>query len=138
MTRTIPTTSGVHHVGLTVPRLDDARRFFEEALGFETIGGVADYPSAFLSDGTVMLTLWQAADPERAVAFDRRNNVGLHHLSLAVHPDRDLDGLYRALAARADVQIEFAPEALGDGPTRHMMCAIPGDLRLELIAPAAA
>jgi hypothetical protein len=34
------------------------------------------------------------------------------------------------------VKIEFAPEPLGGGPTRHMMCAIPGGIRLELIAPA--
>ena len=131
-------TSGVHHVGLTVPRLAEAQRFFEEALGFEAIGGVPDYPSVFMSDGAVMLTLWQAADPSRALAFDRRNNLGLHHLSLAIHPDVHLDALHDRLAARADVAIEFAPESLGAGPTRHMMCAIPGGIRLELIAPAAA
>lgn len=133
-----PATAGVHHVGLTVPRLAEAQRFFEEALGFETIGGVPDYPSAFLSDGTVMLTLWQAADAARMVAFDRRNNLGLHHLSLAIHPDGDIDALHHRLASRADISIEFAPESLGAGPTRHMMCAIPGGIRLELIAPAAA
>ena len=138
MTRPNPVTSGVHHVGLTVPDLPAARRFFEDALGFDVIGGVEDYPSSFLSDGSVMLTLWQATDPARAVAFDRKNNVGLHHLSLAIQPNGDLDALHRRLADRDDVEIEFAPESLGGGPTRHMMCAIPGGVRLELIAPAGA
>ena len=128
-------TAGVHHVGLTVPDLAEATAFFEEALAFETIGGVPDYPSAFLSDGTVMLTLWQAANGRDATPFDRRHNLGLHHLSLRVRDGESLDALHATLAARPDTEIEFAPEPLGDGPTRHMMCAIPGGLRLELIAP---
>ena len=32
----------------------------------------------------------------------------------------------------------IAPEALGGGTTRHMMTRIPGGLRVEFIAPAAA
>ena len=130
-------TAGVHHVGLTVPNLTEAQHFFEDALGFEKIGAVDDYPAVFLSDSHVMLTLWQAKNPARAVPFDRHQNLGLHHLSIRVADEVDLDGLHHALARRDDVSIEFAPEALGDGPTRHMMCAMPGWLRLELIAPAA-
>ena len=37
---------------------------------------------------------------------------------------------------RDDVTIEFAPEPLAGGPARHLMCRIPGNIRLELIAPA--
>jgi hypothetical protein len=50
---------------------------------------------------------------------------------------RGLDALHARLAARKDVEIEFAPEALGSGPTRHMMTRIPGNIRVEFIAPAA-
>ena len=32
--------------------------------------------------------------------------------------------------------IGFAPEPLGDGPTQHMMCYIPGGIRMEFIALA--
>lgn len=135
--RTAPRTAGVHHVGLTVADLDEAATFFREALAFEAIGGVPDYPAAFLSDGSVMLTLWQASAGADATPFDRKRNLGLHHLSLQVAGDDDLDALHRALAGRGDVEIEFPPEALGGGPTRHLMCTIPGGLRLELIAPAA-
>lgn len=134
--QTTARTAGVHHVGLTVPDLDEATAFFRDALAFEAIGGVPDYPSVFLSDGSVMLTLWQAANGKDATPFDRRHNLGLHHLSLQVAAEQDLDSLHADLASRKDVEIEFAPEALGNGPTRHLMCAIPGGIRLELIAPA--
>jgi catechol 2,3-dioxygenase-like lactoylglutathione lyase family enzyme len=137
MSSTKPRTQGVHHAGLTVPDLAAARAFFEEALGFSAVGEVPDYPAVFLSDGSVVVTLWQAEDPATAVPFDRRRGIGLHHLALRVAGPAELDALHRELAERKDVEIEFAPEPLGGGPTRHMMCAIPGRIRLELIAPAA-
>ena len=134
MTKSTPKTLGVHHFGLTVPRLGDARDFFVDGLGFEQVGEVPDYPAVFLSDGTVMITLWQAEDPDSAVAFDRRHVIGLHHLALRVADREALEVLHGELAARGDVQVEFAPESLRDGPEMHMMCRIPGDIRLELIA----
>ena len=126
-------TNGIHHAGFTVPDLERTRAFFVDALNFEQIGEVPDYPAVFLSDGTVMITLWQAANPAAAVPFDRKHNVGLHHLAL-VAPE--LDALHDVLAVHPDVAIEFAPEALGTGGTRHMMCAIPSGIRVEFIAPA--
>ena len=132
-----PTTRGVHPVGLTVPDLDRTRAFFLDTLGYEQVGEVPDYPAAFVSDGQVMVTLWQAEDPATATPFDRRRNIGLHHLALQVEPGPALDTLHEELAARDDVEIEFAPESLGGGATRHLMCRIPGNIRLEIIAPAA-
>lgn len=129
-------TAGAHHVGLTVPDLKAAVGFFEEGLGYDIVGEVPDYPAAFLSDGDVMITLWQAEQREGATPFDRRKNLGLHHLSLAVG-ERGLDALHERLAAREDVEIEFAPEPLGQGPIRHMMTRVPGGIRVEFIAPAA-
>lgn len=129
-------TQGIHHAGLTVPDLAAARAFFEQALGFRPVGEVPAYPAVFLSDGAVLITLWQAEDPARALPFDRRRGIGLHHLALRIADGETLDALHAELVARGDVAIEFAPEPLGGGPTRHMMCAIPGCIRLELIAPA--
>ncbi|MEM7412387.1 MAG: VOC family protein [Myxococcota bacterium] len=131
----LPRTAGVHHAGLTVPDLAAAAAFFEKALGFERVGEVPDYPAVFVSDGAVMITLWQAENGADATPFDRKRGIGLHHLALRVDPSA-LDGLHTDLAAREDVAVEFAPESLGTGPTRHMMCRIPGGIRLELIAPA--
>ncbi len=133
---TRPATQGVHHVGLTVPHLDETRTFFLEALGYRQVGEVPDYPAVFLSDGQVMITLWQAEDPERAQPFDRKRGVGLHHLALAVENGAALKVLHERLAQLAGVVVEFAPEPLGGGPTQHMMCAIPGGIRMEFNAPA--
>ena len=93
------------------------------------------YPAAFVSDGATMLTLWQAERGDGATAFDRRANLGLHHLALRVR-EGALDALHERLAPRDDVVVEFAPESLGEGPTRHMMTRIPGGLRVEFIEPA--
>ena len=38
MTASVSRTEGVHHVGLTVPQLEEARIFFVEGLGFEQVG----------------------------------------------------------------------------------------------------
>ena len=123
-------TRGAHHVGLTVPNLSDARLFFTDALGFEQVGEVPDYPAAFVSDGDIMITLWQAEDPEAATPFDRRGNIGLHHLALRA---ANLDELVEELGARSDCEIEFEPEGLGTTGIKHMMCRIPGNIRVEFI-----
>lgn len=78
-------TRDVHHVGLTVPDLEAARRFFVDELGYAVRAEKPEYPAVFVSDGTTLITLWQAEDPEHAVPFDRRRNVGLHHLAIAVN-----------------------------------------------------
>lgn len=134
MTQAQPRTQGAHHVGLTVPDLGAAQAFFEGALGFRKVGERPGYPAVFVSDGTLMITLWQARDPASALPFDRKRHLGLHHLALRVADHAALDALHRELAARDDVRVEFAPEPLGAGPARHMMCAIPGGIRLELLA----
>jgi catechol 2,3-dioxygenase-like lactoylglutathione lyase family enzyme len=138
MTASTSRTEGVHHVGLTVPQLEEARTFFVEGLGFEQVGEKPEYPAVFVSDGATMITLWQAEDPASAVPFDRRRVIGLHHLALRVADAESLGSVYGDLKDRDDVTIEFAPESLGGGPVQHMMCRIPGNIRLELIAPPAA
>lgn len=126
-------TRGAHHIGLTVPDLAKTRAFFLDTLGFTQVGEVPDYPAAFVGDGSTMITLWQAADPATAVAFDRRNVIGLHHLAFRVESADALEALHRKLGAADGVEIEFAPEPLGGGPAKHLMCSIPGGIRVEFI-----
>ncbi|WP_019508108.1 VOC family protein [Pleurocapsa sp. PCC 7319] len=127
-------TKGAHHIGLTVPNLIATRNFFVDTLGFEQVGEVPDYPAIFVSDGTIMLTLWQANDPKQATPFDRKNIIGLHHFALKVENLETLQTLHQTLLNTPDVEIEFAPEPLGNSSTQHMMCYIPGGIRMEFIA----
>ncbi len=128
-------TKGAHHVGLTVSNLDQARRFFVDTLGYQQIGEIPEYPAVFLSDDNTMITLWQVADPTKAVSFDRKTVIGLHHLALAVDGDASLDALHERLKDDSSVNIEFEPEPLLGGPTRHMICNIPGGgIRVEFVA----
>jgi catechol 2,3-dioxygenase-like lactoylglutathione lyase family enzyme len=130
MTSTL--TRGVHHVGLAVPDLDEAVRFFVEALGWEAVGGRPDYPAVFVSDSSIMLTLWRVADPEHAIAFDRRANIGLHHLALAVPDEAALMTVYERVLHHPGVEAEFAPEPSRPGSsTRHFICTMPGGVRVE-------
>ncbi len=136
-TQGTPLTQGVHHVGLTVPELQETTSFFVDVLGYQQVGEVRDYPAVFLSDNQVLITLWQATGREQATPFDRKNVIGLHHLALTVQDEVALKELHQRLAQVDGVVIEFAPEPLGDGPTQHMMWSIPGGIRTEFIAPAA-
>lgn len=131
-----PLTQGAHHIGLTVPDLAKTRAFFIDTLGFDQLGEVPDYPAVFMSDGVTMITLWQAQNPATATQFDRKNVIGLHHLAFTVDGPEALNDLHGTLSATDGVEIDFAPEPLGDGPTQHMTCSIPGGIRVEFIAPA--
>ncbi len=131
-------TRGVHHIGLTVPDLDQARAFFCGVLGFDEVGGVPSYPAIFVSDGAVLLTLWRAEDPLTARAFDRRANIGLHHLSLAVANDAELDAAWEKVSAHPGVVVDFAPGPIRPGATtRHFLVFIPGGIRMEFATPFA-
>lgn len=93
------------------------------------------HPAVFLSDGSTVITLWQVADPTSAVPVDRKTVIGLHHLALAVDGEASLDALYERLKADRNMNIEFSPAPLADGPTRHIICNIPGGgIRIEFVA----
>ena len=131
-------TRGVHHIGLTVPDLEQARAFFCDVLGFDEVRGVPAYPAIFVSDGAILLTLWRAADPLKARPFDRRTNIGLHHLSLAVSDDAALERAWEKVSAHADVVVDAAPGPISPGSvTRHFLVFIPGGIRIEFATPFA-
>jgi len=125
-------TCGVHHVGLAVPDLDAAVTFFCGTLGWKELARNEQYPSAFVSDGSTTLTLWRVADPATAIPFDRRANIGLHHLALAVPDEAALLATFEKVSSHPGVVIEFAPGPVRPGVDRkHFICAMPGGLRLE-------
>ncbi len=129
-----PLSEGVHHVGLSVSDVQQTRDFFVAVLGYREVGGKPDYPAIFVSDGVTLLTLWQVDSHEKVADFNRRKNIGLHHLALKLKARTDLAALYVKLQSERGVSIEFPPEPLGTSGLEHMMCTIPGGVRMELIA----
>lgn len=129
-----PIIKGIHHVGLSVSDLSASCQFFTDMLGFTVIAERPDYPAFILSDSQTTITLWQVEDPETCTPFDRRQNVGLHHLALAVDDKAALHQLYNRLLS-ADTAFEFPPAQRADGKAMHMMTLIPGGPRVEFVCP---
>ena len=85
-----------------------------------------------MSDGGVTLTLWLITDPGNAVAFNRKTNIGLHHLAFAVADQAALAKVYervwqpsrrhRRVRARA-----YRPRSA----IHHFICIMPGGIRIE-------
>jgi lactoylglutathione lyase len=122
-------TMGTSHVGLSVIDIDSSFAFFQ-ALGFSKIGAVESYPSYFLSDGHVMLTLWQI--DEEANSFDRRKNVGLHHLAIRISSMEALKTAFEKVSEVEGVKVEFAPQELKGTPFHHAMVYEPAGNMIEL------
>jgi lactoylglutathione lyase len=133
MTDSSNLTVGISHVGLSVSDLDASLKFFE-ALGFKLVGGVESYPSFFLSDGSSLITIWQT--DEGATAFDRRKNVGLHHLAIKVPSLEALNNAFDVVSkvqgVRVDGEGAFKPQALDGTPLTHAIVFEPSGNRIEL------
>lgn len=125
--------TGVDHVGLTVIHLPASEQFFIDHAGFRVVGRDEQYPAVFLSNDSVVITLWAATNSESAVRFDRKNNVGLHHLAFKVDSENALNALYETLSKDEGVIVEFAPELAGNGPNKHMMVYEPSGNRIEFM-----
>lgn len=75
----------VHHIGLAVPSIDEAMRFYGDKLGFSVVDSV-DLPErqlkvAFVKTANVLIELLEPTDPDSTVArFLERRGPGLHHL----------------------------------------------------------
>ena len=94
-TATLPSLSGIHHLGLTVRDIDESEHWYADVLGMVRVlveahpagGGhtvVINRPDTFLFLG---LDFHPQADLER---FDERR-TGLDHVALAVEDRSDLD-----------------------------------------------
>jgi catechol 2,3-dioxygenase-like lactoylglutathione lyase family enzyme len=129
----IPITSGTHHIGLTVSKLEESAEFFTSLLGWNEVRRNEDYPAIFVSDGKIMVTLW-AIKEQSSCEFNKNKNVGLHHVAFQVESESDLTSVHKKLLSNG-MQIEFAPELLGQGPAKHMICYEPSGIRVEFIWP---
>ncbi|MFN8454178.1 MAG: VOC family protein [Anaerolineae bacterium] len=62
------TTGGVHHLTLTVTNVERARSFYTQLLGFQPIAEFG--PRVLLSNGSVVLALGPAPEPQQAILDD--------------------------------------------------------------------
>lgn len=122
-------TTGVHHIGLAVSNLEESAEFFTKLLGWKEVKRREDYPAIFVKDDALMITLWKT-QTEEFIKFDRKMNVGLHHLALRVKSKEILFQLLDVLKAN-QVEIEFEPTLIREGPSMHMMCYDPSGIRIE-------
>jgi catechol 2,3-dioxygenase-like lactoylglutathione lyase family enzyme len=81
-----PITSGTHHIGLTVSKLEESAAFFTSLLGWKEVRRNEEYPAIYVSDGKIMVTLW-ATKEQPSVQFNRKKNVGLHHVAFRVESE---------------------------------------------------
>lgn len=122
-------TNGVHHIGLTVSKLEESAEFFTKLLGWEEVKRRDDYPAIFVKDDSMTITLWKT-QTEEPVKFDRKTNTGLHHLALRVNSPEAMYQLLDVLKEN-QIEIEFEPTLRGEGPSMHMMCYEPSGIRVE-------
>ena len=125
-------TNGCHHIGLTVNKLEDSATFFTECLGWQEVRRDDSYPAIFVSDGKVMVTLWQS-QLLHPPAFDK-NHIGLYHVAFMVDTEEILNICHQKIKDFG-LKIEFKPELLRDGPAKHMICYEASGNRVELIWP---
>lgn len=133
----LPTATNVHHVGITVPDLDEAVGFFVDCLGAELLyrkgpfGGDGDtmerrlgvHPDAVASlamlrcGPTTNLELFEWEAPDQDVSNPRLSDVGATHIGIQVD---DIEEAVAAIKERGDAEVLDEPRTNGDGPTEGL------------------
>jgi catechol 2,3-dioxygenase-like lactoylglutathione lyase family enzyme len=130
-------SGAVHHLTLTVTDLERSQDFYSSLLGFEMLMELGP-TRVLLSNGSTLVALGTAPDPDRAISGDRfdENRVGLDHLSFSLNSRAELEQAERLLDDRgvSHGEIKDLGEALG-------ICVLafrdPDNIQLELTAPRA-
>lgn len=150
----IPGLTGIEHIGLTVPDIEEATCFFADVLGAETLYDIGPLESADdwmanhlavhprarinkvrvlrLGNGPV-LELFEFVAPGQATQTPRNSDVGGWHVALYVE---DMD---KALAAlrQWELQIQSGPVTMTEGPSAGMQWLYfkaPWGQQLELVS----
>lgn len=124
---------GMHHIALTVSDLERSVDFYNRVLGFEQ---VADLGTKIgLHNGSFLLMVTRAPDPEQALENDRfnENRVGLDHISFQV---ANRDAMEKAAASLDEMGVSRgAIRDLGKGFGFYVMAfRDPDNIQLELTA----
>jgi len=107
----------IDHVAIAVPSIEQAARFYTEALGL-TLSEIEDVPSqkvrtAFLQVGEVKLELVEPTHPDAPISkFLEQRGQGLHHVCYRV---ADLDAALAELKGKGLRLIDETPRAGAHG-----------------------
>jgi methylmalonyl-CoA epimerase len=130
----------VHHVGLAVPSIDEAMRFYGDKLGLRLVDTV-DLPErqlkvAFIQAANVLIELLEPTDPESTVArFLERRGPGLHHLCFGTP---DIREHLRDLKDKGVELIDDGPRPGAHGDVAFLQPASAFGVLIELLQPATA
>jgi catechol 2,3-dioxygenase-like lactoylglutathione lyase family enzyme len=154
MTTPIPGLTGVEHIGLTVPNIDTATRFFADVIGAETLYDIGPFESADdwmashlavhprsrinklrvikVSNGPV-LELFEFTAPDQRTQMPRNSDYGGWHLAFYV------ESMDRALAAlkQHNLEIQSGPVTMTEGPSaglEWLYFKAPWGQQLELVS----
>jgi catechol 2,3-dioxygenase-like lactoylglutathione lyase family enzyme len=150
----IPRLTGIEHIGLTVPSIDDATRFFTDVTGAETLYDVGpfespdDWMAAHLAvhprsrinkvrvlrvaNGPV-LELFEFTAPDQNTAMPKNSDYGGFHLAFYVE---DMDAALVALKVHA-VEIQSGPVVMTEGASAGLAWLYfkaPWGQQLELVS----
>lgn len=110
-------TVGVDHIGIAVKSIDEALKFWEEALGIKCTGReeVAEQKvvTAFLPLGGTEIELLEPTSPESPISkFIESRGEGIHHLALKVE---DIEAALKELKDKGIRLIDEKPRCGAGG-----------------------
>ena len=150
----IPRLTGIEHIGLTVPDIDAATRFFADVIGAETLYDIGpfespdDWMAAHLAvhprsrinklrmlrvaNGPA-LELFEFTAPDQNTSMPKNSDYGGFHLAFYVE---DMDAALLALKAHA-VEIQSGPVTMTEGASAGLAWLYfkaPWGQQLELVS----
>jgi methylmalonyl-CoA/ethylmalonyl-CoA epimerase len=127
----------VHHVGIAVPSIDDALRFYGDKLGLHLADSI-DLPDrqlkvAFVQAGNVLIELLEPTEPDSTVSrFIERRGPGLHHLCFGTI---DIRAHLRDLKDKGVELIDEAPRPGAHGEVAFLQPSAALGVLVELLQP---
>jgi catechol 2,3-dioxygenase-like lactoylglutathione lyase family enzyme len=151
----LPGLRGLDHVGVTVPDMDQAVKFFTEVLGCKKVtsfGPISDdkgsfmrdvldvHPRAVITEITLIrcgmgsnIELFSYKSPDQQVLQPKNSDVGGHHIAFYVDDIQAADAYLRARGVRTF----FGPIPIEEGPAAGqaiLYFLAPWGLQMEVIS----
>jgi methylmalonyl-CoA/ethylmalonyl-CoA epimerase len=127
----------VHHLGIAVPSIDEAMRFYGDKLGLSLVESV-ELPErqlkvAFVKAANLLIELLEPTDPDSTVArFLERRGPGLHHLCFGT---TDIREHLRDLKDKGVELIDESPRPGAHGEVAFVQPASALGVLVELLQP---